>query len=296
MLNQKMVNPQKNYAADNLRPLDSGSEVVETMLASNIAKLIGLPTKSFCPAVITCNGCPSSNPWRDDRASKPASKSKVQMDWTLVEDPAEAYIVSAKYEGNVPNGVDYVELKNVKADTPERKKELLINREAWMLWVNFIQNTDMGAFNIRLLCDEYEKTADDKYECRHSSVYAHDYGHSFYRHLTYSKWSGIPVFQKSDKKSGCRAGLNQKTTPWGNIGLKGIILGAEFSSEARDILVGKLSRITDEQWVTLFQISRAEEATKVKSSTWLSDIKKKIQQMKSADCLPFDAGKSVLFN
>lgn len=281
------------YADDTYSVLDS--EVVETIIASNLAKLIGFPTKTFCPATIHCKGCPSSRPWKDERASKPAGRSTHRFEWALVEDAVEAYTVSTKYTGNAPLGVEWDEIKNVKAQNDAEKRRMLIEREAWILWVHFVQNTDNGGFNNRLSCLEAEETSNEAYQCKKSIVYTHDHGHSFYRHMNYRKWAGIPVFQKSVPNGGCRAGLTADNVP-GRGQLKGLMLGPEISAEARDLLYDRLSRLTDQQWVDLFQLARGEEATSVRTSTWLNDIKKKLNQMKSAHCLPFAAGKSVLFN
>ena len=280
------------YASSSSDPLDS--EVVESTIASNLARLIGLPTKMFCPARISCKGCPSSNPWRDDRAAKGPGRKTIDFDWALVESTVEAYIISTKVQGNAPNGLNWSELKNVKADSEDERQKKLIEREAWLLWVSFLQQTDAGDFNLRLICLEPEKTQDEKYSCKRPAIYVHDYGHSFYRHLTYSKWAKIPVFSRSDANSGCRLGFNKDELPR-RAAIDGIILGAEISAEARDLLLARLSAVSDSQWITLFQMARAEEATERTSAEWLKDVKKKLQNMRSAQCLPFAAGKSVLF-
>ncbi|MCC2678235.1 MAG: hypothetical protein K0R29_811 [Pseudobdellovibrio sp.] len=280
------------YPSDSDDPLDS--EVVETTLAFNLAKLVGLPTKSFCPAVVSCKNCPSANPWRDDRGSKGPGKKTYEFPWALIETDLPSYIISTPTTGNAPNGVEYEEVKVVKADTEEARKKMLIEREALMLWINFIQNTDAGGFNHRVGCLAYEKTPEEKYYCTKPVFLLHDHGHSFHRHFNYSAWAKIPVFQRSEKNSGCRFGLDKDSAPKRGA-LKGIILGAEVSAEARDFLYERLSRVTEQQWKDMYHLARAEEATKVRTEQFLKDIRKKLNEMKAANCLPFDMGKSVLF-
>lgn len=280
------------YPSNSNDPLDS--EVVETTIAFHLARLVGLPTKTFCPAAISCKNCPSGNPWRDDRGSKSPGHKTYEFPWASVENELTAYLISVPNKSNAPNGVEYEEVKAVKADSEEQRKKMLIEREALMLWIDFVQNTDAGGFNHRLGCLAYEKSADDKFYCTKPILMLHDHGHSFYRHLTYSTWAKTPVFQRSDKNSGCRFGLDKDSAPRRGA-LKGIILGAEVSSEARDFLYERLARVTDQQWQDMFQLARAEEATHVSRAQFLKDVRRKLNDMKAANCLPFDAGKSVLF-
>lgn len=280
------------YPSDSYDPLDS--EVVETTVAFNLAKLVGLPTKSFCPAVIDCKNCPSANPWKNDRGSKGPGSKTYEFPWALIETDLPGYLISTPVTGNAPNGVEYEEVKVVKADTEEERKKMLVEREALMLWIDFIQNTDAGGFNHRIGCTAYQKTPDEKYFCTKPVFLLHDHGHSFHRHFNYSAWAKIPVFQRSEKNSGCRFGLDKDSAPRRGA-LRGIILGAEVSAEARDFLYARLVRVTDQQWSDMYQLARAEEATKVKTAQFLKDIHRKLNDMKNANCLPFDAGKSVLF-
>lgn len=277
-----------NYSNDPLR-----SEVVETIIAFNLAKLVGFHTNVYCPAILECQNCPNSTPWNSQRASVAGSNKKYRIEWSLIERPLAAYMVSTRSSGNAPRGVDWGELKLVKTDTEDERKRILIEREAWMLWIHFLAHTDAADFNQRLSCLKAESLRDEKYSCKQPILYTHDYGHAFYRHLDFFKWSRLPVFQDSDQNAGCRAGMTKDNIP-GQSPLKGVILGAEISAEARDLLVQRLGRVTDDQWKTLYQLARAEEASTYNTGDFLNVIKRKIKQMNNANCLPFAAGKSVL--
>jgi hypothetical protein len=71
-------------------------------------------------------------------------------------------------------------------------------------------------------------------------------------------------------------------------------LSPAISSEARDLLVQRLELVTDVQWLTAFKIGRIEELLGITSNDWLTTLKKKIEQMKTASCLPFDTHTSSL--
>ena len=52
----------------------SSSELVPTILASTIARMLGFYTEAYCPAKVKCENCPSSDPWADsNRSSAPPS-------------------------------------------------------------------------------------------------------------------------------------------------------------------------------------------------------------------------------
>ncbi len=287
-----VVTKKIKYADSPMDPISS--EVVDTTVAFNLAKLLGFHSNNYCPAIINCKNCPNSNPWRSQRASVPPSNKTVKFEWAIIEKPIEAYVITTPISGNAARGVEWEEIKLVKNDSEDERKRILIEREAWILWVHFLQHTDAYASNQRLSCLKAESDAAGKYVCKTPILYNHDYGHSFYRHMHFSKWADNPVFQSGEKNAGCKAVLTKDYLPKQSP-MKGVILGAEISAEARDVLVERLSRVTDDQWITLFRIARAEEAAKVTSETWLKAVKRKISQMKSASCLPFSAGKSVLW-
>lgn len=67
-----------------------------------------------------------------------------------------------------------------------------------------------------------------------------------------------------------------------------------ISREARDLLVGRLERLTDQQLVDIYQMSKGEEYVKVKASDWAKTIRQKTAQMKNSGCNDFSSGKSAL--
>lgn len=270
------------------------SEVIETTLATQATDLIGFHTEIYCPAQISCDDCPSQDPWKNNRAAaSPARGRTAQFSWALVEKPLAGFNMANRDDDSPQSqGLEWNELKQVPKEDPKLARELLIEREAWILWMNFLMVLDAGHFNQRIFCLEVDKTRGGPVKCSKPVVYTHDYGHSFYGHFEFKKWAAKSVF-KEVTADGCRGNLQvsdmePKSWPFG------IVFAPLISSEARDLLWDRLSRVTDEQWTLIFQLARAEEASRVKSRDFLNVIKRKIDELKQAQCLPFDSGKSVL--
>lgn len=303
------------YASEK-NPYEGESEVVETILASALARLVGFSAKRACPAELTCLNCPNSDPWKNKGSRKGRASSgpgkNVQFSFTAIERNLKAFHISTSTSDNAPNGVNWPSLKTVSKDLPpEEKRQMLIEREVMMLWIHFLMNPDAGHFNNRLSCPQKETqvTTDSKgnmqVTCLRPEVYVHDYGHTFYEHFQFHEYIKHPVLV-SDPKGGCYGVMTKenirsirKNTPL----LKDdspFLLGARISAEARDELVKRLRLITDHQWRDLYLVARIEKAQRdagkdsISIQEWISAMKKKIQSMEEAQCLPFDEGSSAL--
>lgn len=275
------------------RPLES--EGLEVVLATTVSRLLGFYAETYCPAEITCKGCPSSNPWRNDgRSSGSPSHRDYKFPIAMVEHLVKGMTMSNKDIHPYVQGVEFAELRQVNPKDPQARAKL-IEREAWMLWLNFIQHTDAGSYNERLSCVDVEYAADGKPTCKDSVVYTHDYGHSFYKNFTFRTWSKRSPLQANKPGQACLGNMTKDDlgiTP--SKRFQGVIFSPAISSEARDLLVTRLEAITDQQWATAYQLSKMEEIAEVSTADFLKVLKQKISQLKSANCLPFDSGTSVL--
>ncbi len=87
----------------------SSSELVPTILASTIARMLGFYTEAYCPAKIKCANCPSADPWADsNRSSAPPSNETHEFDYAMVERPADLMTIAPKSEqpaNSYPSGV-----------------------------------------------------------------------------------------------------------------------------------------------------------------------------------------------
>jgi hypothetical protein len=302
-------------------PYEGESEVVETIIAAALGRLVGFPAKRDCPADLTCVNCPNSDPWnnksshkKSDHASMPGKEgSKIHFPFTAIEHNLKAFHISTRTSNNAPNGVHWTDLKIVAKDLPpSERRRMLIEREVMMLWIHFLMNPDAGHFNNRLSCLQKDiittktPTGGSQISCRRPEVYVHDYGHSFYEHFQFDKYIQFPVLISDTKKGGCFGVLTKenirsirRNTPL----LKDdstFLLGARISAEARDELARRLRRVTDQQWADLYLVARIDKAQQeanlpaISIQAWISGMKRKIRSMEEAQCLPFDEGSSAL--
>lgn len=271
-------------------------EVAETLVASNLSKLIGFFTNDYCPMQLTCKGCPSSDPWSSAHSSAPIKQgAEEKFDFAVSAENIDAHTIAESSTKKAPGGLAWSELKSVKANSNEEKNRLLIEREAWMLWINFIQHTDTHMNNQRLACAQSEAGGDGKPYCQKPIMYSHDWGFSFSNHMNYDSWKSHPTFQKSANPSDCIGILSVKNGLEQSAG-RGLIVDARFSEEARSLLVERLEKVTDEQLKTIFLLAKVKEISGHSADEWIAVLRRKVDELKSVRCLNFSEGRSVLAN
>lgn len=273
------------------------SELVPTIMASTMARMIGFPTESYCPAKIKCVGCPSNDPWKENnRASGNPSNETHDFDYAMVEMPADLMTITpntARVSANMPHGLYWEELQNVVDTQGKTAREKLIEREAWLLWVNFLADTDALFFNQRISCDK-ASVKDGQVQCDKPIAYAHDYGHAFNYRFKYDRWrTHVPLHQAKDGT--CRGGLTDKLLKdeRGDT-QKGIHVSPSISSEARDFLVSRMKNLSDKQWKDVMRISNAERIFRTNPDDFVKVMKYKIDLMSRVQCASFDSRTSVL--
>lgn len=280
------------YMSNLSKPFEN-TDLVESMFLNTTAKALGFFSETYCPAEIVCKNCPSQHPWAQEKSSVSAGTETFTFPMAVVEFPLDVQQITNPGPHKLPQGLNWDELKEVRAKTPELEKQMRIEREAWLLWINFIQHWDADAHNQRISCVNARLDSNGNPTCDGTVAYTHDYGRSFYRGVQFNTWAGTPVFRKNgDGDFECRNTLRRDILN-GRPG-PGIIMQPVISAEARDLLVSRMARLTDDQWISLLQISKLPQASKVSPDRWLRTIKNKIQEMAGAQCLSFDSGTSVL--
>ncbi len=275
----------------------SKSELVPTLLASSIARLLGFHTESYCPARIKCENCPSDDPWSQNRSSANPGSETIEFKYSIVEIPVKLMTITTNTQraaSSYPPGLFWKELLTMKDSEKSLIREKVIEREAWILWVNFLADTDAFNFNQRLSCKK-ASLKDDKVYCEKPVAYTHDYGHSFYYRFQFQKWVEYqPLIQNSDGT--CSGGLSnklmrdeRKAEPSTDL-----LYSPKISSEARDFLVSRLSNISEKQWRDIFKISNADRLFNLSTDDWYASVKNKIETMKRIRCAPLDSRTSVL--
>lgn len=264
------------------------AEVIDATMASTLTRMIGFHAETYCLAEVICKNCPSQSPWDDARSSAPKSDKDYVFPLTMIEYPIKGFTVTNPGPHSKPQGMHWNELREVQGG--ELSKTMRIEREAWMLWVGVIQHWDADPHNQRILCVKEGRDSQDNTICEKSIIYTHDYGRSFYRNFQFTLWS-LTQPMKEDE-NGCTSNFGRMLFN-GNPG-PGLVQFPHISREARDLLVSRLEKLTDQQLVDVFQMSKGEEYVKVKAADWAKVIRKKTAMMKSAECSDFSTGKSAL--
>lgn len=273
-------------------------EISPVLIAATTANLLGFYSNIYCPAVVTCKNCPSNNPWANDRSKATPGKESFQFPLAMIEKQPKVYNIK-NVEDNSPQsqGLYFDELAML-SEKPELRRQQMIEREAFLLWQNFIVDLDAFHFNQRIACREGHMEG-RKAICTESIAYTHDYGHAFYEYLSLSKWQDVPMLvSKSDGL--CYGGVTSKTFEEGrDIGTnKDKWLGASFSDEARILFLSKIKKITPQLWAQIFELSRAKETSgflhKVNFDLFIEGVNSKIRQLETARCASIDSRKTLL--
>lgn len=271
-------------------------EVPDVIFSTNIAKLLGFPVIYYCPVHVICKNCPSANPWRNQRASAlPVTDSNIEFDYAMTKEKSEFNLISEPSSRSA-QGVSWDEIRNVQAETETEKRKMKIDREVWMLWVHFIQMTDAHGGNQHLACQEAVETSEAVYQCKKTFLFTNDYGFSMGNGFNLIQWEEQPTLRPLSHKS-CAGVLSKK-----NFGvparpaMSGLVLDSNISEEAKNIFLDRILKITDDQWQTVFQLSKAEKFGRRAFYQFQDILKTKLTALQNMKCDSFDSQKTVLGN
>lgn len=271
------------------------SELVPSIVASTMSRLVGFHTESYCPALIQCENCPSSDPWTFGKARSSGSFQTYDFQDSMVEFETDLMTITPnipRVQKDKAHGVALGEIKNVKDTESKSAREKMIEREAWLLWLNFVVEMDATDANQRLACDKASLNGDNVY-CDKPVMYTHDYGQSFYRRFQFDRWKNVPpLVQNADNT--CRGGMTPEVMKETGGSQTSIEVGPQISAEARDFLVSRLKNISDKQWMDIVRIANTQRLYKVAPEAFLSAIKSKIDNLAQARCASYDSGTTVL--
>lgn len=283
----------------------SGKEIATGIIGPSMARLMGFKADTYCPAIVNCEGC-SADPWSKDESnqfhsSKPAISGKnTTFNYALIEIKLDGLKVSEPRNGaKKPLGFDWAELKEVDHRLPVVEQDLVrIEREAYMLWINFIYHTDADAHNNRLVCEKVDDllSRPDTPYCGVAAAYVHDYGDAF-RRMNLADFINTPVFFNGWVKE-------HLISSWGTEGNKcvgtmgggeGAIGNAEFSEEAKKLFLERASKISKAQLIDLMNLAEVNAIDSASTAeTWADAILDKFKKVSNKNCVPYSSGESVL--
>lgn len=271
------------------------SELLPSLLASTMSRMLGFPTESYCPAVVKCENCPSNMPYEFGKSQGRPSQDTFEFQEAMVEIPADLMNITPnipRRHPRRPHGLDFNELFKVTDTNHKSAREKAIEREVWLLWLNFIIEDDAHSSNQRIACDKASVSGTEVH-CDRPVVYTHDYGRSFFERFQFNKWKSYPPVIQSENDS-CRGGM----TPAVMKAARGkesnsLEIQPLISAEAKDLLVSRLRHISDKQWADIARIANIDRLMKVSPEEFLKAVKTKIEIMEQVRCAPFDSGTTV---
>ncbi|MBI3535802.1 MAG: hypothetical protein HY072_10000 [Deltaproteobacteria bacterium] len=269
----------------------SNKETPNGIMSTAFTNYLGFAADSYCPSVIQCKGCPSGDPWNNNRSSAPKSNQTYSFDNAIIEIKYKGEKITEPGPFKKPQGFTWAELKNIDATLNQKDKEkILLEREALMFWNVFIKNTDADAHNNRLVCTDSVESGNNTFLCKDVIGYSHDYGDTFGMLSLFGYQGSVlwrPFFGGSGKKQ-CVGNLKNSE--------KGSFISyARFSEEARALLVERLSLLPPSLIYDVFMLAEMDRVdTSTNITDWVQTFQKKLNEIKQATCEPFASRKTVL--
>lgn len=282
----------------------SGKEIATAIVGASMARLMGFKADTYCPARVICEGC-SQDPWSKENGQNHSSGDALKdvqnrFDNALIEIKIPGWKLSEPRNGaRKPLGFEWDELALVDEGLAQSVQDQIhIEREAYMLWINFIYHTDADAHNNRLVCENLDpnNTQLQKPVCGSVVGYAHDYGDSF-RRFDLNSFVNTPVFFSSWNKAAPLASFGAEGNHCvGTMGGgEGAIGNATYSEESRRFFLKRIALITDAQLTDLLSLAQVDAiGSKSSISDWIEGIRNKIVEVNAKRCAPYVSGDSVL--
>lgn len=271
----------------------TAKEIAPAVLVSGLSHLMGFVTDIYCPATIICEGC-SQDPWHQmQRSAAPAMPDTMnEFRYAVVEMKVPGLKISEPRLGaEKPLGLAWEDLSKVSsAWSPSQQAQKLAEREALMLWMNFIFHTDADAHNNRLICQDWMPHVEGTYICRSPVAYVHDYGDAFLK-MNFNNYREKSVF--SDWGSWWPVDLFGRCV--GSLGEgEGAIRHAVFSEEARLEFMRRFARVSKRQMEDYLNLIHVQEISGFGTPTWVRLFAQKMEEVQNARCESLGTGETVL--
>ena len=254
-------------------------EIPQAVIGTQIARLMGFHTGTYCPVDLTCLDCPSENPWSQSRSSAPAVPGQaVEFKNVVVEAKFKGYKIEDTENQNTekPQGASFRDLNRYypKTDSATQMR-MRAEREALTIWINFVLSQDADRHNNKLYClkSKSAENENEKPECLRSAFVINDYGNSFGysspdSKLQLSKFARTALIQTGDQIV--------TTGASGNAGAGHHVL----SNEGIDLFVKQAEAVTDQQLSDVFNLAQIDKVSDANVSQWIKAFRKKIERMK----------------
>jgi hypothetical protein len=258
------------------------SELVPTLLAGYAAKLMGFPSDLYCPAQIECENCSSNMPYEFGKGQGHPSQETFSFPNAMVEFSPSFSTVEPDLPRPNARRAHGVKPEEMLFSVAESKQS--IDRQVWLLWLNFIIESDPIPSNNKLVCRSGELTESNQVNCVDPMIYTTDYGQAFYRRFQFENWNKTPAL-KQVEEGVCRTGMDfelfktirewKDTKPW---------LGVTIHREAQEKFLGRIKSISDAQWLDIARFANIHRLYKVTPEQFLSAVRERISQIEAIRC------------
>ncbi|MES2770353.1 MAG: hypothetical protein V4596_14515 [Bdellovibrionota bacterium] len=262
-------------------------EIPQAVLTASLMRLLGFYADTYCPAIVVCKGC-SPDPWSHKSQAPILADSVVQFKNAVVEHKVkgEKITVTRTPQHPKPLGFEWKELtRTTKNLNPDEKRALLIEREALMMFNNFVYHTDADPHNNRLVCREWVDNG-TALRCTDVAAFTHDVGDSF-KKMDFGFFEDYKPLSSGGGFLGgtaCQGGLDKG---------EGAIVDAVYSDESRNEFLRRFDLVSDQQLSDLLELAQVRKMG-VEPQRWINAFRKNANSMRSVKCPSFDSGKSVL--
>jgi hypothetical protein len=252
-------------------------EIPQAILGTQIARLLGFHTGTYCPVDLTCLDCPSENPWSQSNSSAPAvSGQTIEFKNVVVDAKMKGFkIEDPKNKTNQKlQGVSFRDL-NKYYPKIDRATQLQMRdeRDALTIWINFVVSQDADQHNNKLFCLKSKAVENANPECLRSAFVINDYGNSFGytdsdTKLQISKFARSVVTRSGDQLSTIGASGNA---------------GASYhplSAEGVDLFVKHAEAITDQQLRDIFHLAQIDKVSDAGVTEWIQAFRRKVDKLK----------------
>lgn len=268
------------------RPGGGFKEIPQAVLGTQLARLFGFYTNTYCPVKkLTCLNCPSANPWVDSRSQAAAVPGKIVVFKDVVfEVDIGGMTITDKSAARLskPQGFSFNDEMSVflPASEPQRQQAIL-EREQIDIWVNFIRHNDSDPHNNKLICKAYSLEKNQQPLCTNVYGTVNDYGNSFGYTGSSSKMS-LAEFMKASLKHpfsvaslfGASAHSDLVT-----VGAAGSASGYKVSKEAVQSFIDRGFRIQQEDLLDIFDLAQISIISDNSATDWTAGFRKKIKDM-----------------
>ncbi|AGH94649.1 hypothetical protein [Pseudobdellovibrio exovorus] len=252
-------------------------EIPQAVMGTLMARMMGFYSSTYCPVDVVCNDCPSENPWEQKSQAPAAIGNRVLFENVVVEIKQKGFQVTDSRNTNTdkPQGFSF---RNEMARYAPRDRalqaQLLTEREALAIWMNFVRSQDADHHNNKLYCLKSTVVEGSNPKCDQSIGVINDYGNAF----GYSK-ADRPLKLSDFSRDTLMSGSG-RITAWGASGNSGAG-GYTISQAGRDLFVSMAESLSDNQLEDIFQLAQVEKVSDGDSSKWKEAYRHKVQRIKN---------------